>query len=213
MTATQEFRIKVCFLVESTYRMDGWADHIWEFAEDTLKDLQKKHPYADIEAASVEYKDYGDPDQVSCTLFTDVTTFLTVFSELRLNMNIAQFNQDEAEDVAGGLHAAANTLNWRDADVKLLYHIGMSPCHGAQFHDESISDNYPAGDPQGLDPLHELQLLVAAGVQYWFVRISSDTDIMVDQFQAAYGDGVFYVMDVPDEDETSQSDGPDSVGE
>jgi hypothetical protein len=207
----QELRIKVCFLVESTYKMEQWGDDIWLMAKRTLESFRETHPFADIEAASVEYKDFGDPDQLSCTFFSGAESFLTTFSDVRMNMQTAQFSPDETTDVAGGVRMVMDSLDWSGADIKLLYHIGVSPSHGRRFHN-GLADRFLNGDPRGFNVLEDMRTLALMGIHYMFLRISPDTDTMLHVFRQVYVGPRFEVSEF--EDEFSQSsDEPDSAGE
>jgi hypothetical protein len=35
--------------------------------------------------------------------------------------------------------------------TRLLVHLGDYPCHGTKYHAVPLGDNYPDGDPLGLD--------------------------------------------------------------
>lgn len=70
--------------------------------------------------------------------------------------------------------------------LQVLLHIADAPCHGAQYHDSTCSDDYPGGDPGGqhLDDL--MQQLIDKEIMYFFGCIrKSDTITMVKLFNSS----------------------------
>lgn len=72
--------------------------------------------------------------------------------------------------MAGGLKFAAE-MSWR-SPTRLCILIADAPCHGRKFHD-SYEDNYPLGDPNGLDPIELLYILQVSSVSTFKARPSS----------------------------------------
>lgn len=80
---------------------------------------------------------------------------------------------DDAEDVAGGLSVALRQ-DWQSDETRtrIMLHIGDAPCHGAHFHKKKISDQFPIGDPTGLEPSEILKGFYRLNVNYYFGKIS-----------------------------------------
>lgn len=59
---------------------------------------------------------------------------------------------DAAEDVAGGLEEVRRLFAGRTAhaDYRILMHVADCPGHGRELHVNSLSDDFPDGDPAGL---------------------------------------------------------------
>lgn len=57
--------------------------------------------------------------------------------------------------MTGGLKHAAE-MSWR-SPTRLCILIADGPCHGNKFH--AYHDDYPLGDPNGLDPIQLLYTL------------------------------------------------------
>ena len=55
---------------------------------------------------------------------------------------------DDPEDVAGGLDLGLK-MDWK-SKAKYAVLIGDAPAHGLKYN--NLVDNYPNGDPYGLDP-------------------------------------------------------------
>jgi len=91
---------------------------------------------------------------------------------------------DVPEDVLGGLNLAVSQ-SWR-AEKRFLIFIGDAPCHGVKYH--SLEDAYPDGDPLGLTPEGVLGQMRAKDINFLFVKLSSDTNKMIEVFQTLYED-------------------------
>lgn len=184
--------VKLCFVMDCTASMEPWIRTARHEVLNIVEYVEAKHPQADIHVAFVGYRDHGDQDRILLHDFSDVPALYTY-----LNTVVAKGGDDAAEDVAGGLRQT-HALSWNRADLCLVYHIADAPAHGMLYHDEDISDNYPEGDPLGLDPATILRQFAKEGFHYTFVRITHHTDKMVDIFENAYrrGPGRFSVIDM-----------------
>ena len=80
---------------------------------------------------------------------------------------------DDAEDVTGGLSVALRQ-DWQSevTRTRIMLHIGDAPCHGNKFHKKNVSDQFPMGDPTGLEPSEILRGFQKLNVNYYFGKIS-----------------------------------------
>jgi hypothetical protein len=60
----------------------------------------------------------------------------------------ADGGKDWPEDVQGGLNEALN-LNWMSDSIKQAFLICDAPGHGVDLTNDPITDDYPAGSPDG----------------------------------------------------------------
>ena len=65
--------------------------------------------------------------------------------------------------------------------TRILFHIGDAPCHGTRFH-SGAHDNYPKGDPRGLNITTLLKNLVDKQIFYYFAEINTSTLKMIEEF-------------------------------
>lgn len=86
--------------------------------------------------------------------------------------------------------------------VKIILHVADAPPHGNAFHAVTLSDHYPKGDKHGRDPRRQLAEMAQRGIDYYFLKINSSTDKMLEVFSAAYEtakaseEQTFMVMDM-----------------
>ncbi|KAL4429263.1 hypothetical protein ABPG74_013569 [Tetrahymena malaccensis] len=96
----------------------------------------------------VAYRDRSDQNCMEKIGFTEnLDEFQTFIRSLKYTGG-----DDECEDVQIGLKEVIN-LQWKQNALNLLIWIADSPCHGKQFHEDSVNDNYPQDDGEGLKKL------------------------------------------------------------
>jgi hypothetical protein len=101
------------------------------------------------------------------------------------------YNYDYPEDVLGGLNAAITQMNWQNS-TRVLLHIGDFPPHGRRFN--SHYDTFPDGDPYGLTAESVLEKMQSKNILYFFGKITSETDKMLEIFRSIIGE--FPVFDL-----------------
>jgi hypothetical protein len=183
--------VKIAFLLDCTGSMEYWIQTAKTKITEIVANVRVEHIDADIEVGLVAYRDYDDRERFVIRDFTSPDVIRQVLSNI-----YADGGDDEAEDVAHAIQQCS-ALSWDDADVRLIFHIADAPAHGLQFHKPSVSDRFPEGDPEGLDPRTILRQLSTQAFFYTFVKITSATDTMLDAFYNAWtGPGVFQVIDL-----------------
>jgi hypothetical protein len=88
-----------------------------------------------------------------------------------------------------GLHQVLNKENliWKNYS-RAVIHICDAPCHGKRFH-KGLDDDFPDGDPKGLEISKIIKEIVESNIDYYFCEIKDEktkeikTKIMTDEFQ------------------------------
>lgn len=192
---TRVLLVKLCFVLDCTGSMDPWIEAAKTKMQETVRTVQDQHPHTHIEVALVAYRDYGDLIRFRVFDFGEASVLEDRMRDLR-----AEGGDDTAEDVAGAFKRATE-LEWNPADIRMVFHITDAPAHGLQFHPIHISDRFPQGDPDGIDPLALLRRWARLGYDYTFVKITAKTDLMLDVFfrtyaEASQGGEGFHVIDL-----------------
>lgn len=176
-------RIKMCFLMDCTASMELWIQAAKNEITRVISETQMLSPNTVFTIAFVGYRDYGDHDRMIVHSFMDASDLLEIIRDVH-----ADGGFDCAEDVAGGLQKVVQ-LDWNDAEVRSVIHIADAPPHGERFHAPYISDRYPNGDPDGVDPLAMVQRLSALQIDYTCIKINNSTDTMLELFHNSYAQG------------------------
>lgn len=187
----ERLSVAVAFVVDCTSSMEPWINAVKTKAHEIADRVSMDYPEADIKMGLVGYRDYGDLPRFRIVDFATPRAVRDALESL-----VAEGGDDEAEDVAGALHHVLQ-LSWGDADVRMVVHLADAPAHGLQFHGPALSDRFPHGDPNGLDPLDEIHSMSMDGFHYTFVKSTSATDTMLEEFYSVWdGDGLFQVLDL-----------------
>ena len=183
--------VKLAFLLDCTASMGEWIQTAKTKIVEIVGNVLHEHNDADIQVGLIGYRDYNDEQRFVIHDFTTPDVIRQVLGTID-----AQGGDDEAEDVAHALQQCMG-LAWEDADVRMVFHITDAPAHGLAFHKPYVSDHYPEGDPEGLDPRVTLRMMSTTGFTYTFVKITSATDTMLDAFYNSWtGPSVFQVIDL-----------------
>lgn len=183
-------KIDICFVLDCTASMGPWIAEAKQKTVEMVKDVCNAHAGADVRVAFVGYRDYGDAVKL---IFIDFRS--SEAAQAAIQRIEADGGDDEAEDVATALFNVLG-LNWT-GDMKFVIHITDAPAHGTQFHLSTISDRFPSGDPDGRDPRDSIEKFSYLNMNYTFVKISKDTDMMINEFERCYRQGgTFKVLDL-----------------
>ena len=170
--------VDLCFLVDCTGSMSSYIEGVKEGLESSIFKLKKMLPDLNFSVAFVGYRDHCDGSDRVVVL--DFTTSIWEFRSF-MGSIAAKGGGDVPEDVFGGIEEVTK-LSWI-RQTRILFHIADSPCHGTRFHDPSVGDDYPNGDPRGLQIEDLLSKLEGLQVIYWFAKLANTTDLMVQVFQ------------------------------
>lgn len=183
--------VKIAFVLDCTASMEPWIRAAKNKIREIVNTVTAEHPAASIGVGLMGYRDYGDLAHFIPVNFTTPEEVMAALGPVH-----ATGGDDEAEDIA---HALQQTLgmSWDNADIRMVFHIADAPAHGLAFHKPSVSDRFPNGDPEGVDPRDLIRIMSQQAFVYTFVKISSSTDTMLDAFHNAWtGPGVFQVIDL-----------------
>lgn len=185
--------IKICFVVETTFKMTSYLADVQASMDDIVDDLCFRNQTAKVLVGAVHYRDYKDADDLTVTPFMSPTDFFSIPVDIVDQSRTWWWSENDAANVAQGLNAV-NSLDWDGADVKLIFHYGISPAHGSQFHEADVSDMFPKGCPLGLDLLAIVHDFSVQSFDYTFFRITPAVDTMLSLFHESYtGPGQFHV--------------------
>ena len=171
--------VDLCFLVDCTGSMASYIQGVKEQIQNIVEKSKKMLPDLNFSIAFVGYRDHCDG--AARIVVLDFTTLILEFQSF-MGSVAATGGGDEPEDVFGGIEEVAK-LSW-SKQTRILFHIADSPCHGTRFHDPSVGDDYPNGDPRGLQIEDLLSKLEELNIIYWFAKLGNGTDLMVQVFQS-----------------------------
>ena len=169
--------VDICMILDCTGSMASHINSMKSDIMDLVTSLGDLYPNIPLRVAFVGYRDHCDGDQrlAVSPLSMSISDFKTFVGSQRTHGG-----GDGPEDVFGALKAATE-LEWAAA-TRFIFHIGDAPCHGTEFHDVGMGDDYPRGDPSGLTAEELLHGIQSKNIQYTFGRITRHTDKMIERF-------------------------------
>ena len=204
-------KVKICFVVETTFKMTPYLRDVQASMDDIADDICFRNPQADVQIGAVYYRDFNDSSRIGLTDFMPAEEFFKLPLDLEDESRSWYWSENDTADVALGLNTV-NCLQWDGADVKLIFHYGVSPAHGRQFYGPGVSDKFPDGCPSDYDLLGIVNTMSADKFDYTFFRITPVVDTMLSLFHEVYtGPGKFDICDL-DTTESYTSE-PDSEEE
>lgn len=182
--------LDILFLIDATGSMSKVIDGVKRKIEDLVNSIYNSSENTKkIRLSIIGYRDYDDLPRYENLDFTEnIEEFKNFLENLE-----AKGGDDQAEDVFTGLQQV-NLMNW-NSDARILIHFADAPCHGLNFHDPYISDNYPNGDKDNRNIYILLRNLVDyCGINtYQFMHINRTTEVMLEQFKDIYRNDDLYV--------------------
>ncbi|KAI5077764.1 hypothetical protein GOP47_0007588 [Adiantum capillus-veneris] len=183
--AAQE--LDLAFLFDATSSMDRYMEVVRNKILKIVHKICVAYPETRIRVAFAFYRDYHDKESRGSCDFTisfngSGSTFVEALSRVE-----AKGGGDTAEDVFSGLQELAK-LDWT-AQNRVVYHIADAPCHGTQFHDVKVDDDYAKGDLHGRDVAKLLRNLHedCKISSYSFLHITATTHKMLQEFKRVSG--------------------------
>jgi hypothetical protein len=187
--------VKLAFVLDCTASMGPWIRAAKTKIREIVDTVTAEHLDSVIKVGLMGYRDYDDSVRFIPVEFTTPEEVMVALRPVT-----AEGGDDRAEDVAHALkHVMA--MSWDSADIRMVFHIADAPAHGLAFHRPSLSDRFPNGDPEGVDPRDFIRIMSDQAFVYTFVKITTSTDTMLDAFHNAWtGPGVFQVIDLRPQD-------------
>ncbi|KAI6224338.1 Efk-1 [Aphelenchoides fujianensis] len=192
--------VDLCFVIDATCSMErhikGVKDAIRGIvdslaAKDAVGHSGAKAMVNTLRLGFVAYRDFDYTTRFEVLPFTQsVEEFHEFCSKVETQQSPG--GNDTPEDVLGGLDKALS-LEWSSEDnTTVIFHICDQPAHGKQFHNanDNLLDNYPDGDPTGLDAKEIFKRIADRGIDYSFGKITERTKTMVKAFSDALGDPI-----------------------
>ena len=139
------------------------------------------NPFDDIIISFIGYRDIKDKQRFEIKDFTN--DYLSLIDYI-LAID-ADGNGDFPEDIPGALDKALK-LSWRANSSKYCVLITDAPCHGKKYSNKEYEDDYPDGDPNGLNPEFLIRDFAIKNINLYFIKINNDNDKMNEIFNNSY---------------------------
>ncbi|RGB27358.1 hypothetical protein C1646_819807 [Rhizophagus diaphanus] len=184
-------KVDLCFVLDCTGSMRRHIAAARDCILQVTNYVKHTNPNFELRVGFCGYRDHNDKTRrLKLLEFTDQYEQFTKYMK-SVSAFSSLIKDDLPEDVLGGLNAAITQLDWKSS-TRVLLHIGDYPPHGRRF--SNIRDKYPNGDPYGLTAESVLKMMQSKNILYFFGRITSHTDTMLQIFHNIIGE--FPVFDL-----------------
>lgn len=136
--------LDLCLLMDCTSSMQEWIERSKETLHEIINNIKAQNKDLNVRVAFVGYRDITDPERFCVAPFTTDLDKVKDF----ISKRVADGGRDWPEDVQGGLNQALK-LDWQTDSVKQAFLICDAPGHGVDLTNDPITDDYPAGSPDG----------------------------------------------------------------
>ncbi|KAF0450822.1 kinase-like protein [Gigaspora margarita] len=188
--------VNLCFVLDCTMSMEGHITAAKKHILEVANYVNNYNSNINLWVGFCGYRDYyNGSDRLQ---ILDFTNSLEKFKTYITNNVRVMPNDDETEDVLGGLNAAITRMTWTYS-TRIIIHIGDAPSHGRRYYTAAYDnyfayDNYPEGDPNGLTAEYVLEKMQSKKILYYFGKINDSTNVMLDIFRETIGE--FPVFDL-----------------
>ncbi|CAG8589535.1 16163_t:CDS:1 [Funneliformis caledonium] len=184
--------VDLCFVMDCTGSMGSHINAAKDCILNVAKCMEKMKPSVKIRFGFCGYRDH-------CDGANRLQTFPFTESYVQFEKDLSGVSPmgggDTPEDVLGGLNVAVNQMSWRN-EARIIFHIGDCPSHGRRY--KNIDDDYPNGDPNGLTAERVLGEMKSKNIFYFFGKITSFTNEMVNIFRSIIGEFPVYDLNSVD---------------
>ena len=147
-------RLDLLFIIDSTNSINTFLDDIKKDFLKIIDEIIKKCPTSILHVGFIAYKDLSDLDFGDEYLdidFIRITENESGKDEIlqKIKELKSSGGGDICEDLAGAFKLSLDK-DWQGFS-KFAVLATDAPCHGSEFHDPEIEDNYPKGDPKNRD--------------------------------------------------------------
>ena len=175
--------LDLLFIMDITESMQDLLDETRNSIKYILDKIKKDSPGIDVRFAYEGYRDFADLKEGQKYYTIDFETDMNVFKN-KLDEITALGGGDDAEDVAGGLHAGLN-MTWR-SNARYAILIADAPGHGSKYHEKHVEDDYPEGDPNGYVLEELMRDYAKKNINLCLTKIDDYTDKMFKAMKEAY---------------------------
>ena len=176
-----EQELDIMFICDCTKSMGPWILAVKNEIKNIISFITTNNKLAKIKISFLGYRDIKDKARFEIKDFTEDFTSLENF----ISKIDADGSGDFPEDITGALDKALK-LSWRNNSTKYCLLIADSPCHGKKYSNKEYEDDYPEGDPNGLNPEILISDFAIKNITLYFIKINNDNDKMNEIFNNCY---------------------------
>ena len=180
----KKLSLDLLYIMDTTGSMEGYVNA----TKIGLIDIMEKiisccNEMVNINLGFIGYKDVAE---IKTKEYVDIDFTKDHFEvKDKISKIIVGGGEDTAEDVAFAFEKALEK-KWGDESIKFAILVCDAPCHGLDYHDIDLMDDYPNGVPNRRKIEDLVTELYNKNVSLCCVKLSETTNIMYSLFESIY---------------------------
>jgi myosin protein heavy chain len=182
-------RLDILFIIDSTNSINTFVNDIKQNFLKIIDEIIQKCPTSILHVGFIAYKDFCDLDFGEEYLdidFIRITENPDGKNEIskKIHELKPEGGGDTCEDLAGAFELSLKK-SWKGFS-KFAILATDAPCHGIEFHDPEIEDNYPKGDREHRDIKEFVKELAEKEIYLFCAEYDESTQKMFGIFKEIY---------------------------
>ena len=190
MKKTDEFinqsRLDILFIIDITNSINTYLSDIKNNFTYMINSIINNCPTATIYTGFIGYTDFSELDLGEAYININFTQDSKEISD-KIKELESHGGGDDAEDLCGAFDLALN-MEWKGFS-RFAILATDAPCHGKEFHNNEVTDNYPDGDRDGRDIREKVRKLASNKISLFCAKYGETTEEMYEIFKKEYEKG------------------------
>ena len=179
-------RLDILFIIDLTHTINTYLSDIKNNFTYMINSIIDNSPTATVYTGLIGYTDFSELDLGEDYINIDFTQDSKKICDKIRELDYHGGN-DDAEDLCGAFDLALK-MKWKGFP-RFAILATDAPCHGIEFHNDEVVDNYPDGDRDGRDIKQMVRQFARNKISLICAKYGDTTEKMFEIFKKEYEKG------------------------